>query len=171
MPKHRSVPVHGKIGSVPPSILQHFQEVVLVIDLMFVNKIPFLITVSCGLHFGTVELLPNCQVPTVTAALTCMVHTYCQHGFRIATTLANPKFEPLQMTFGDISFNFCAQNEHIPEIKHYIHMVKDCTHIGYNSLPFKQITCIMLICLMVNAPVFWLNAFPPSDGVSEPLSL
>jgi hypothetical protein len=58
-PKHRSVPVTGGIDGVPPSILERFQKVVLAIDIMFVNKLPFLITVSRGLHFGTVESLPN----------------------------------------------------------------------------------------------------------------
>ena len=169
MLKHRSVPVDGKIEGVPPSILERFQKVVLAINLMFVNKIPFLITVSRSLHFGTVKSLPNHQAPTVTAALTRVVQTYRQHGFCIATTLADPKFEPLQMSFGDISFNFCAQNKHIPDIKCCIRMVKDHTRSGYNSLPFEWIPCIMLIHLVGNA-AFWLNAFPPSDGVSESLS-
>ena len=31
-------------------------------------------------------------------------------------TNANPKFEPLQDMFGAISFNFFAQDEHIPKI-------------------------------------------------------
>ena len=73
------------------------------------------------------------------------------------------------MSFGDISFNFCAQNVHIPEIKHYICTVKDRTWSGYNSLPFERIPCLMLIHLVANA-VFWLNALAPSDGVSESLS-
>ena len=169
MPKHQSVPVDGKIDGVPPSILEHFQKVVLAIDLMFVNIVPFLITVSCGLHFGTVESLPNHQIPTVTAALTHVVQTYCCHGFWIATTLADPEFEPFQTSFGDISFNFCAQNEHIPEIECYIHMVKDCTQSGYNLLPFECIPHLMVIHLVANA-VFWLNAFPPSDGILDSLS-
>ena len=117
MPKHRSLPVDDKIDGVPPSILECFQKVVLAIDLMFVNKLPFLITISRGLHFGTIESLPNCQIPTVTAALSRVVQTYCWHGFCIVTTLVDPEFEPLQTSFGDISFNFCAQNEHIPEIE------------------------------------------------------
>ena len=169
MPKHRSVPVAGTIDSFPLSILNQFQEVVLTIDLMFVNKLPFLITVSCSPHFGTVEFLTNCQVPTVTAALACIVQTYQWHGFCIATALADPESEPLQATFGDISFNFCTQNEHIPEIEWYICMVKDHTQSGYNLIPFECIPCIMLIHLVGNA-VFWLNAILPSDGVSESLS-
>ena len=169
-PKHRSVPVDGKIDRVLPSILECFQTVVLAIDLMFVNKLPFLITISHGLHFGTVESLPNHQIPTVTAALTFIIQTYCHCGFHVATTLADPEFEPLQASFGYISFNFCTQNEHIPEIEHYIHTVKDCTQSGYNLLPFEWIPHLMVICLVANA-VFWLNAFLPSDRVSNSLSL
>ena len=44
---------------------------------MFVNKLPFLITVSRGLRFGTVEFLTNRQIPTVTAAFHQVVQTYC----------------------------------------------------------------------------------------------
>jgi hypothetical protein len=85
------------------------------------------------------------------------------------TILADPEFEPLQATFGQVSFNFCAQDEHVPEIEHFIRTVKDRTRSGYNSLPFEHIPCLMLICLVANA-VFWLNAFPHADGASATLS-
>ena len=104
---------------------------------MFVNKLPFLITVSRGLHFGTVEFLTNHQIPTVTAAFRQVVQTYRRRSFRITTTLADPEFQPLQAVFSDISFNFCSQDEHVPEIECYIWTVKDRTRSGYNSLPFK----------------------------------
>ena len=136
---------------------------------MFVNKLPFLIMVSRGLHFGTVEFLTNHQIPTITAAFRQVVQTYCRRGFRVTTMLADPEFQPLQAVFGDISFNFCSQDEHVPEIERYIQTVKDRTRSGYNSLPFKRLPCIMLIRLIGNA-VFWLNAVPPSDGASDTLS-
>ena len=168
-PKHRSVPVTGCIDGVPPSILDRFQKVVLAVNIMFVNKIPFLITVSRGLHFGTIKALQNCQVPTVAASLTRVVQIYHCWGFQITMALADPEFEPLQASFGDISFNFCAQDEHIPEIKCCICTVKDRTWSGYNSLPFERIRCLMLTHLVANV-VFWLNAFPHSDGASDTLS-
>jgi hypothetical protein len=55
-----SVPVAGHIEGVPPCILKWYQQVVVSIDIMFVNKIPFFITVSRSLHFGTVDNLLNC---------------------------------------------------------------------------------------------------------------
>jgi hypothetical protein len=154
---------------VPPSILQWYQQVVLAIDIMFVNKIPFLVTTSRGLHFGTVENLPNRQVPSVSDGLKRVLQVYHRRGFRVSTFLPNPEFEPLQASFAPVSFNLCAQDEHVPDIERYICMVKDRTHSGYNSLPFERIPHLKLIRLVANA-VFWLNAFPHADGVSDTLS-
>jgi hypothetical protein len=118
--KQTSVPVTSWISGVPPSILERYQNVILAVDIMFVNKIPFLITTSRGLHFGTVENLPNRQVPTVVGGLTCVLQVYRRRGFWVMTILADPEFEPLQATFGQVSFNFCVQDEHVPEIERYI---------------------------------------------------
>ena len=50
---------------VPPDILSRHGRITLAIDIMFVNKIPFLVTLSRGLKFITVEDLPNRQEHTV----------------------------------------------------------------------------------------------------------
>jgi hypothetical protein len=97
-----------------------------------------------------------------------VLQDYRWHGFRVTTILADPEFEPLQATFGQDSFNSCAQDEHVPEIERYIRKVKDRTRSGYNLLPFERIPRLMLIRLVANA-VFWLNAFPHADGVSDTL--
>ena len=57
--KQASMPIIGWINGVQPSILEQYQQVVLMADIMFINKIPFLITTSCGLPFSTIEALPN----------------------------------------------------------------------------------------------------------------
>jgi hypothetical protein len=41
--KQTSIPVGGHIEGVPPSIMEQHQRIVLAMDIMFVNKIPFLI--------------------------------------------------------------------------------------------------------------------------------
>ena len=70
-----------------------------------------------------------------------------RRGFRVTAIHANPEFEPLQAVIGHIQFNFCAQNEHVPEIKRFIRTVKDRARSGYNSLPFKRIPQLILIRL------------------------
>ena len=66
---------------VPMSILKHHQQVTIVIDIMFINAIPFFITISWNLHFGTVEVLPNRQEATIKNKLRAVIHLYEQRGF------------------------------------------------------------------------------------------
>ena len=68
-----------------------------------------------------------------------------------------------------VSFNFCAQGEHVPDIERYVRTVKDRVRSGYNNLPFSRIPRLVVMRLVSNA-VFWLNAFPHPDGVSTTLS-
>ena len=56
--------------AIPPAIYERYKNVTLAIDIMFVNKIPFLVTISLGIGFGTVQHLrsqTNCtgsRIPT-----------------------------------------------------------------------------------------------------------
>jgi hypothetical protein len=88
-------------------------------------------------------------------------------GFWIITINANPEFQPLQEKFR--FFNLCAQGEHVPEVERYIRTVKDWTCSRYYCLPFKYIPQLMLVRLAHNA-IFWLNAFPYNNGVSDSMS-
>jgi hypothetical protein len=54
----------------------------------------------------------------------------------------------------------------IPEVERYIRTIKERTRCVYNILPFNWIPSRMLV-EMVQASVFWLNTFPPDDGVSD----
>jgi hypothetical protein len=145
------------------------QEVTLAMDIMFMNKIPFLLTISRKLHIGTGKNLANRQVLNVANSLKKVLQLFHRHGFRVTTILADPEFEPLQEIFPHIPFNLCTQDKHVPEIEHYTRTVKDHVRSGYNSLPFKWLTWLMLVWLVCNA-VFWLNAFPHKDSISDNLS-
>ena len=52
---------HVKITwtKVPREILQKYGEVTLAVDIMAINKIPFMIMTSRHIHFGTAELIRN----------------------------------------------------------------------------------------------------------------
>jgi hypothetical protein len=82
---------------------------------------------------------------------------------------ADMEFESVQNSFHGTTFNLCAQYEHVPEIERYIRTVKDRSRSGYNSLPFEWIPRLVVVHLVGNS-IFWLNAFPHEDGVSDTLS-
>jgi len=134
---------------------------------MFVNGVAFLITISRNLKFGTVDHLPNRQVTTVAAKLTAVLNIYRQRGFTISRILADIEFEPLREQFTMLETS--AADEHVADIERYIETVKGRTRSAYHTLPFRRIPRLIIEHLVRNS-VFWLNAFPAVDGVSDDYS-
>jgi hypothetical protein len=66
---------HVVIGrqDVPRTIMEGYKNVTLCIDIMFVNKIPFLVTISRGIKFSTVETLTDRKHPTISHQTCCGV--------------------------------------------------------------------------------------------------
>ena len=157
---------HIKTGTdpVPRRILRLHRRITLAIDIMFVNRIPFLVTTSRKVKFGTVEALPDRKISTVVAKLQSVIQLYNHRGFRVTTIAADPEFEPIRPWFPML--NTCAAGEHVPEIERYIRTIKDSTRSTYRMLPFTHVPRLVLVHLVKNA-VFWLNAFPATDGVSS----
>ena len=64
---HRPNPhVSTYVDGIPPDLLNIHGNVTLCIDIMFINKIPFLVTISRDTKFGMVEALDNRQLQTIT---------------------------------------------------------------------------------------------------------
>ena len=138
---------------------------------MFVNKIPFLITISRHVKFGTVEVMKNRKSETIVAGLKHVKQLYAKRGFKLVGCHADNEFEPMR---GDLAalgmeLNVVSADEHVPEIERYIRTVKERTQCVYNTVPFKAMPTRMIV-EMVLSSVFWLNMFPPADGVSKTIS-
>jgi hypothetical protein len=87
---------------------------------------------------------------------------YAKSGFRIRLGLKDSEFQPLRA-------DFSSNDEHVLEVERYIRTVKERTRATYNTLPFKKIPTLILV-EMAQASVFWLNNFPPTDGISDTMS-
>jgi hypothetical protein len=138
---------------------------------MYVSKIAFLVTISRHLKFATIDMLANRQEETVAKSLIQVMRLYGSRGFLVRMTHADKEFEVLRGRLADAGsgLNVCSNAEHIPEVERFIRTVKERAHCMYNSVPFQQFPILMLK-EMVTACVFWLNMFPPHDGVSSTLS-
>ena len=154
--------VPAGVDHVPTSIMSVHRSVTLAIDVMFINKVAFLITTSRNLKFGMVEAIANRQVTTIIAKLRSVCQVYHHRGFQVSVILGDPKFEPIRATFPQL--NCCAADKHVPDVERYIRTVKDRVQSTYCMLPFKRVPWLILIHLVKNA-VFWLNALPAMDGV------
>ena len=96
--------VMAGLDPVPPDILKTHQSITSAINIMFMNKVPFLITMSHNIHFSTVEALPNRQVLTIIEKLKGVAHLYKHCRFNISMILADPEFKPIH---GKFPFLYC----------------------------------------------------------------
>jgi hypothetical protein len=146
--------------SIPQQILQRYRLVSICVDLMFVNKVAFLVTISRNIHFGTVEAVPNQQAATLVKYIRSVSQIYRRGGFLVEHALADNQFTSLK-GFADIGItvNETGRDDHVGEVERYIRTVKERARCIYNTLPFDVIPPRMVV-EMINASVFWLNAFP-----------
>jgi hypothetical protein len=162
----------GAANSLPPEILDAHQNATLCIDLMFVNRIPFFISISQKIHFITAEAIDNRKQPSLESALKRIYGVCRKRGFRITMILGDSEFECLRGTIAtDLrsELNVCAEDEHIPDIERCIRTTKERTRCHCNATPFDEHPPRMIV-EMVFLGVFWLNAFPHKNGISKTLS-
>jgi hypothetical protein len=91
--RSRPVQVRDVVNPIPPTILERYQSVTLCADLMHVNGIPFLVTISRHLKFGTVEAQPNHLDKTITDGLLSAIKIYRQCRFKVSALLVDGEFD------------------------------------------------------------------------------
>ena len=132
---HPNPHILAGVDHVPTSIMNMHCSVTLTIDVMFINKVAFLITTSKNLKFGTVEAISDRQVTTIVAKIQSVCQVYHHRGFQVSVILGDPEFEPIWAIFAQ--HNCCAADEHGPDVEWYIRTVKDHVQSTYRMLPFK----------------------------------
>ena len=153
------------------SILKYYWEVTLCVDLMYVNRVPLLVTLSRNIKFGTVEAVKDRKEATLLKGIATVTALYRKVGFKVTTALMDGEFVPLRGGLAEIgiTFNETSRDEHVGDIERYIRTVKERMRAIYNTLPFHKVPGCLVI-EMAKTAVFWLNAFPPLGGASRDLS-
>ncbi len=93
---------------------------------------------------------------------------YVKRGFLLEIIEVDGQFEPLRGVLAElgVTVNKCSREEHVPVAERRIRTLKEQCRSIYNTLPFKKLPP-MLPMQMVSTCNFWLNVFPPKDGVSR----
>lgn len=162
----KSLPVRTTNNPIPYDIIQQYGTVTICVDVMRVNKIPFLVTISQHIHFGMCERLDNLQHATLLAAIQNVWKVYQQRGFKIQHIRADNEFSPMcgDLAVMQMELNEVGRDEHVPEVERYIRTVKERCRAIYNTLPFHHYPPALIV-EMVYASVFWLNTVPSSVGI------
>jgi hypothetical protein len=160
-------------NNLPKEIMEHCRDVTLCVDIMFVNRIPFFMSISKKVRFATdAEALNNRKQGSLIKALQRIYGVCRKRGFRITNIHGDGEFE---CTRGAVAadlrseLNICGEDEHVPDVERCIRTTKEHTRCTCNSTPFNHCPPRMLIEI-VFLNIFWLNAFPHRLGASQTLS-
>ena len=139
--------VNVNMVDIPATIMSHYCDVLIGGDIMFVNTLPFLVTISRGVKFGTSEMLGNQKGKTILDAIKHVITVYIQRGFRITHLMMDGQFETQRADLADlkITLNTVSNDEHVPEIERHIRTIKERTRCVYNTLPFTKMPSRMII--------------------------
>jgi hypothetical protein len=134
-------------SNLPIEIMNHYWNVNLCGDIIFVNKIPFFVTISRHIHFGTLEMIANRQMATIFQSIPSVVKIYKQQGFKVTHILLDREFKPLRGDLAalEIQLNLVLHAEYVSEVERYIRTLKDRTRCIYNTLPFKHMSSCIII--------------------------
>jgi hypothetical protein len=164
--------IRANLANILKAIMAQYCDITLCIDIMFVNKIPFFLSISRDIRFITAAVLPNRQAPSLIKALKDINGVYRQLGFRITVILGDSEFEcTCGSVAGDLhsDLNICGEEEHVPDIERCIRAIKERTRCTYTMAPFEHFPPGMIIEVVFLA-VFWLNGFPHKLGISQTFS-
>jgi hypothetical protein len=158
----------GGLVPIPATIMDHYRRIVLCVDVMKVNKIPFLVSISRAIKFGTVAWLKNTKGPAILECIRNVRNIYVKRGFILEIIEVDGQFEPLRGDLAEmgITLNKCSREEHVPVAERRIRTLKERCRSISNTLPFPKFPTRLTI-QMVSTCNFWLNIFPPKDGISR----
>ena len=106
-------------ASIPVEIMSRYKDVTLAADIMKLKSIPFLVSISRSIKFGTTDMLQCQKASAILAAVKKIRGVYMRRGFNITTVLMGGQFEPLHgelVTLG-MNLNTVSRGEHDPEIE------------------------------------------------------
>ncbi len=161
------------IVEVPKELRKLHKRVTLTIDVFFVNSASYFATLSLRICFLSVTHLQNQKNTTIFKALKAMHNYYLQRGFQIVFIKRDGKFKPMEETVYELynapKLNLSSANEHVPEIKRKISVIKERVRAVVYSLPVNALSPKVL----THAVLFFtkqINLFPVKGGISSQFS-
>jgi hypothetical protein len=72
---------YGNMVPIPEIIMAHYRKVLLCVEVMKVNKMPFIVTIIRAIKFGTVSWLNNANTYTILKQIADLRNIYIKRGF------------------------------------------------------------------------------------------
>jgi len=163
----KPAPVVDDQIDIPKELVDTQYTVVLCIDSMKVNGLYFLATISKELFYRTAQHLGGQSSEVYLEALRNVFRIYHAGGFRVHEIRCNNEFRPFMEPLADdgIYINYANPQEHVPEAKRNIRVIKERVRAMFHRLPYKMLPKL-LVKALVSKAAKKLNFFPAKGGIS-----
>jgi hypothetical protein len=128
-------------GEVPKELIDAQKNVTLCVDIMFLDEVAFLVTVSKYIKYITLRFLEDQKSGTIMKALQHVFTTYKAAGFAIKEVHCDRGFVTLESDIErefDAKVNLTAAQEHQPDIERTLRNIKERFRAMYHQCPFKM---------------------------------
>ncbi|KAL7464228.1 hypothetical protein ACHAXS_004562, partial [Conticribra weissflogii] len=92
---------------------------------MFVDRIPFLATMSRGIIFITTKHIPMQNSLQLKQSLLRVLQIHSRAGFMVQTILVDGQFESLKEQLSNTVVNTTANLEHVGDIEQCLQLIKE----------------------------------------------
>ncbi len=104
--------------NIPRLLVDTNQRETLAADVMFVNLVPFLVSVSQNINLITIEHAPSPQTASsLGSLLQRIVHVYARAGFTVQTILMDIEFKKVRDHVPMLHVNTPAASQHVGDIE------------------------------------------------------
>ena len=111
---------------IPRTIKQFYSNAVLSVDVMFLNDVPFLTSISEHMHYGIAKPADNLKCMSLESQLKMILRSYAVRGFRVVMIAVDLQFQSLKdRNRVGAPFNVHSTEEHVHNIERWHRTVKE----------------------------------------------
>ena len=161
-----------KYSDIPTEVHKHYKEIHLDIDVMYINKIPFLVVVSKSIGMIHYISVMNKDNKRVSNTLTSIISQYNGRGFKVSTIHGDGAFDSLKdwaMNTHKVQLTVCGADGRIPQAENAIKFIKERVRCIQCNMPFKRLPCAITIEMALRATTL-INSFNCKGNVHPVLS-
>ena len=167
--KSKPMPIIRDNIETPPEIGDSRSSWELYVDIMFVNKMPYLTTITGALYYRTAIPMLNRKADEIYATLDKVLRLYNAEGYTISDVHADNEFRPLLESLQDelhATLHFSPAGGHVPQAERNNRLIKERIRATYHRLPFQALPIkVMKVLVMESAKK--PNFFPNKHGISK----
>ena len=154
----------------PKKLIEKHRNVQLFVDVMFINRIPFLHVKSESLKFQTSTYMNSLTKESLRQGILQVIEVYKRRKFNVEYIDADLQFECIENDIENVEFDIVDADDHVNVIERAIRTVKENIRSIEHGTPYRRMTRLMTK-RMVEVVTRNLNMFPAEQGVSKDHSL